>query len=759
MTITITTSSSGPYIAAAQTTFAVTFQSAGVSEIEVTLAGVVQSPSLYVFTRDADGTGQVVFTLAVTGSVEIFSKPDFSQPTAFARFGAFFPDLINTPIDRLAASAIYLKARISILFPESFKTASSRAGKYMAWDASGNPTAAAGTGADAALRTDLAASTGAALSGFQQTGAGAIPTNLEARGRKFIYVTDFATVQQAANALGSNGDLVFPSGTYTLTAPITFAARSNVRLVGYGATITATTRFTSFFAFTGCSNVKIEGLIFDQGKASLATYVLADYPTLYNVAVHCTSACSDFTIESCNFTQLYTTSIFFKDSSSLRVKGCNFSSPVQAQDQHLEFVILETVAGSNVIDDNHFIGAAMARNDYSPCAVLASGITGSLTVTNNYAEHCGRNNAGAHRVAVFDMYVDGKNVHVGNNVALNCREQFMRLSSSVDSRVVNNAWTVAILADTTYSGMSIESGSFPAVANAICKRITVSGNVVLDTAQRQAFAIGVQTYDWGAGQIDIELSNNNITGAATAFFVAGPFDGLKIINNTVNDVVTFVTQSLASGLPPLTTTLGTEAASRFDGLWIDDNVVTLRAGSVFTPVSISTDRASPYTGTVGNFYLRRNKIKCATPGTTIAVNALFNANVAQGRFYAEDNLFEGYTEPFLLRSMVRARLTNNHIPGFTSLLAPASSAYGTLDARGNRKGDAPRRGTAVLVAGTVTVATTEIMTGDIVRATRTTTGGTVGHLSIGTITAGTSFVINSSSATDTSTVEWEIVGR
>jgi pectate lyase-like protein len=67
------------------------------------------------------------------------------------------------------------------------------------------------------------------------------------------------------------------------------------------------------------------------------------------------------------------------------------------------------------------------------------------------------------------------------------------------------------------------------------------------------------------------------------------------------------------------------------------------------------------------------------------------------------------------------------------------------------------RGTAVLVAGTVTVSTTEILAGDTVMLTNITTGGTLGILSRGTIVANTSVVINSSNAADTSTIAWEIV--
>ena len=73
-----------------------------------------------------------------------------------------------------------------------------------------------------------------------------------------------------------------------------------------------------------------------------------------------------------------------------------------------------------------------------------------------------------------------------------------------------------------------------------------------------------------------------------------------------------------------------------------------------------------------------------------------------------------------------------------------------------KEGSNARMGTAVLVAGTVTVSNTTVSASTRVQLTRSTTGGTVGHLSY-TINAGVSFTINSSSATDTSTVNWLLV--
>jgi hypothetical protein len=66
-------------------------------------------------------------------------------------------------------------------------------------------------------------------------------------------------------------------------------------------------------------------------------------------------------------------------------------------------------------------------------------------------------------------------------------------------------------------------------------------------------------------------------------------------------------------------------------------------------------------------------------------------------------------------------------------------------------------GTATLVAGTVTVNNTRVTANSRIFLSVTTVGGTQGILSVGTVTAGTSFVINSSNAADTSTVAWMII--
>ena len=76
---------------------------------------------------------------------------------------------------------------------------------------------------------------------------------------------------------------------------------------------------------------------------------------------------------------------------------------------------------------------------------------------------------------------------------------------------------------------------------------------------------------------------------------------------------------------------------------------------------------------------------------------------------------------------------------------------------GNQFTDGPDQGTCRLVAGSCTVSTHEVQTWSMIRLTRRTAEGTLGELSIGAVAANTSFVIESNSGGDTSTVFWEIV--
>ncbi len=78
------------------------------------------------------------------------------------------------------------------------------------------------------------------------------------------------------------------------------------------------------------------------------------------------------------------------------------------------------------------------------------------------------------------------------------------------------------------------------------------------------------------------------------------------------------------------------------------------------------------------------------------------------------------------------------------------------------EGSNAKMGTAVLVGGTVTVATTAVTANSRIILTKKVGGGTRGLLEVGTVTAGTSFVINAVDSAgalvaDTSTITWLIL--
>ena len=94
----------------------------------------------------------------------------------------------------------------------------------------------------------------------------------------------------------------------------------------------------------------------------------------------------------------------------------------------------------------------------------------------------------------------------------------------------------------------------------------------------------------------------------------------------------------------------------------------------------------------------------------------------------------------------------------TVLAGPTSGGAATPTFRALVAADLPiPRGSAVLVGGTVTVNTALVAANSLIFLTCLVVGGTQGILSVGTIVAATSFVINSTDALDTSTVAWMIL--
>jgi hypothetical protein len=76
---------------------------------------------------------------------------------------------------------------------------------------------------------------------------------------------------------------------------------------------------------------------------------------------------------------------------------------------------------------------------------------------------------------------------------------------------------------------------------------------------------------------------------------------------------------------------------------------------------------------------------------------------------------------------------------------------------GDGSGHAGNAGSATLSAGAVTISTSKVRTGSRVFLTPTSKSANSGILTVGTITNGTSFVVNSTSTSDANTFNWEII--
>lgn len=95
------------------------FQALSASEVAVTRSGDPEPG--FTVQLNADGTGTVT-PLADWGAeaVVIYSNPNYQQTADFARFAPFYPDQLNTPLDRLMRSMLPLVGLGNILTQPGF---------------------------------------------------------------------------------------------------------------------------------------------------------------------------------------------------------------------------------------------------------------------------------------------------------------------------------------------------------------------------------------------------------------------------------------------------------------------------------------------------------------------------------------------------------------------------------------------------------------------------------------------------------------
>lgn len=183
MTIGSDVAASGPfYPDGIATAFAFAFEIDAAADLKAVWLGLdgsetVISSASYAVTISAVGPGgTVTFAVAPRPPVAgdqlwFYLDPVFEQQDRYSDEGPFNQSLLERTADKAVRLAIALKEKVerSILVPRGTAggaiPAQDIAGKYLAFDANGSPTASAGTGADAGLRPDLATINGRNLVG------------------------------------------------------------------------------------------------------------------------------------------------------------------------------------------------------------------------------------------------------------------------------------------------------------------------------------------------------------------------------------------------------------------------------------------------------------------------------------------------------------------------------------------------------------------------------------------------------------------
>lgn len=200
---------------------------------------------------------------AVDETLTILDDPELTQPTDYTDNDAFAAETHEGALDRLCRQVKRLHQRVdrSIRMRDGdvadgddnlLPLESARAGKFLAFDASGNPVASEGTGGgDSALRTDLAStaasSDGARLVGFRREETGSVAHSVQDVLARTIWIEDFgavgddstdctAAIQACIELAETTGARIrMKGGIYRISDTLVFSAEGAVDFGGSGS--------------------------------------------------------------------------------------------------------------------------------------------------------------------------------------------------------------------------------------------------------------------------------------------------------------------------------------------------------------------------------------------------------------------------------------------------------------------------------------------------------------------------------------------
>jgi polygalacturonase len=602
---------------------------------------------------------------------------------------------------------------------------------------------------------------------YDPVGTGAVATTVQAKLRESVSVLDFgavgdgvtddtAAIQSAVTALPSGATLLFPPGTYKLTASVLLAGKTNITLLGYGTTIQCgASRIESYFNIDSSSAINVFGFIFDAKMQSMPTYTPADYDDVYNCGIYTYSGAQNVSVKDCAFINLYTVGAFFRASSNVIVTDCRFSSPLQTQTQNLQHLMFQTSASIKVTS-SHFDNAVSTNPAVNACGIFASGITRFITIDACSFNYCGRDNTGTHRLGVIDFYYDVDGVSVTNCVSTNTMAEFMRLSTCNTAIISSNR--VEYSANSEISGLciSLQSGAvYLPSSNTKCRNITISNNVFVNDVTDVAVCIGVYSYDWGAWSENIVIDSNAAINFRRLVSVKGPFNGVKISDNqsisTSSNVCGIIELAHMAGI---NSSYGAQANSYFNDLDIVNNTIGSLGNNGFISIDMTAISTTAY---VGAFNISSNVID-STPALSgnigISVN-LRSATPSNTTLTLDNNFIQRYNYAFQIVECGNVVLTNNKSKKNTNYLIQSGNL--TFNAHGNITRNGSLFGRSKLAGGSVTVLGSDCNTNDNIMVSHFDNSGvTLGTLYLANIGNGI-FDIKSTSATDDANVVWHVI--
>lgn len=550
--------------------------------------------------------------------------------------------------------------------------------------------------------------------------------NVRAYGAKGDGIASETIALQAAingaAAAGGSGTVFFPSGVYLNTAQLTLL--SNITLAGEGreSQILQTNQaIQNCMLGSNVNGIQIHGLFFN-GPGTNHT----DVNTTACIRID-TVGSNNVKIFNCDI-EKFDDGMLLNDVTEIQVWGCRFKSN-SGNAGLLQGCINGTFSGCDWNGDRTGIGDGLKGQSILALAESVSvpgTFSSRIAVTGNSTRHCG-------------------------NDAIFCQGNHCTISGNVLDDV-NNGVTLQAGFNENTPGSAV-GGSFNTVTGNVMINVNNNGVVIQPSPTKTASAhhnnVTGNTID--GGLIGIALSADayeniiadNIVNAMTShgiiFNPGATASRNSITGNTVIGVGATGIQLRGTG----------------NGNRVTNNLIRLAHDDGFRQVEAAVDTLIAYNTIIdsdsASIGFRFGINVSAGTRTVVRGNKCFVTNTANFQTFGI-NIAAACTDTEVVNNDCRNNKTT------TNGLQDQGSTRPYF--RGNQRvAGGQLKGTVTLAAANpaATVSTTEVLAGDTIILMRGAAGGTLGHLSIGTITANTSFTIVASGNADTSTVTWEIV--